>query len=267
MEENGKSPGRLSEYIQIISFLKSNRIFRWTIYPLVWFFLVVDWLCSWLVFLAMNLGIFKLGGVIILVFSLLTLWEDIRGREQDQILKAWNIVYTSADKGGDGMKNALEFLNQKGMHLNNLDLSGSILDGINLEGAHLNGVKFNKSSLINANLKGAKLQNTDFELADLSGAKLRQADLKAARFPFANLINTDLTESDLRYSSIHAGKMKKNNKWTVSIKGANIYRVGEFDGMILSMGFREWAISEGAVEIESNENWTIYEDPHRGVPS
>ena len=170
-------------------------------------------------------------------------WGD---RENDRLFRAWNIVYTSSGKGGDGMIDALQYLNKKGKSLNNLDLSNAVLDGINLENAKLARTKFQNTSLKNANLKGADLSySTGLLINNLTSADLRDADLRFTK--------------DIYYH--YTGKEKSDNKhhWNIKISGANI-----FGSDIMVHNFKEWAIKNYAVEEEESKKWPLKTEKEGG---
>ena len=134
----------------------------WILSWLCWLFSWLDWGLSWLVYRVTNLGIFKIAVIVVTGFTLWHFWCEFTDRNEDRIQRAWNIVYSSTSKGGDGMKNALEFLNQKGQHFDNLDLTGAILDGIHLEKAHLYNTILTDCSFKDAHLEGADLKKSYF---------------------------------------------------------------------------------------------------------
>lgn len=171
-----------------------------------------------------------------IIIAVVAFFMDMNDRSQDRLLRAWEIVYTSAGKGGSGMLESLEFLNSKHQDFHNLDLSGAVLDGINLEGAKLYGMNFEKTSLRNANIKNTDLRFSKLGYADLSGA--------------------DLSKADLRFTDFTGVPSNKWKEWEgLSMKGANIYRAN------MDRDFKKWAMDNGAVEIEFDEKWPKTNDP------
>lgn len=86
----------------------------------------------------------------------------------------------------------LRFVEWKGLHLADeeltfLDLRNADLRNCNLSGANLSSSLFGKADLRGASFVGAVVQNTDFLGANLSGADLRAIDLSSARLRGANL--------------------------------------------------------------------------------
>lgn len=97
---------------------------------------------------------------------------------------------------------ALELLSEAGLWLDELDLSGSLLDGLRIPGARWRGVNLAGSSLQNADLRQvdwrqANLQGANLQGANLQGANLQGANLTGSRLAGADLTGADLTGADL----------------------------------------------------------------------
>jgi len=106
----------------------------------------------------------------------------------------------------------------RGVNFSHVDLFGTDLSFANLEDAdltdsYLDEAKFVNANLVSANLSGALLRLTDFTRADLGGANLSEV---------------------LGWEEIQ------------SIVDCNIFGIENAPD-----GFREWALSNGAVEVES----------------
>ena len=123
-------------------------------------------------------------------------------------------------------------------------LGGAILSRGNFEGAKLSGAKLHGAYLVRTKLSGAdmgtvKLHGATLESAELSGAKLRSAELSGAY-----LRSADFTCVDLTYSHLEGIR-----SWeTVSFSNCNIWYVQN-----APEGFREWALWNGAVEMDPEE--------------
>ena len=97
-----------------------------------------------------------------------------------------------------------------------------------------------------ANLTSANVRVGNFSQADLKNADLQDADLMGANFSEADLRETDLSRTDLRKADFNRTKWKEIS----AIKLANIYGVRNAPD-----GFVDWALSQGAVAIESDDDW------------
>ncbi len=110
----------------------------------------------------------------------------------------------------------------------------SLQEGI-FTGADCRGSNFVRAHLKSSSFEGAMLNFAYFENANLEGAHLNGAQLDNANFSKAQLANADL----------EAVKGWENIR---SIRSANIFHIKNPPD-----GFRDWALSEGAVELPSKE--------------
>jgi uncharacterized protein YjbI with pentapeptide repeats len=92
-------------------------------------------------------------------------------------------------------------------------------------------------------LINSRLEGSQFEEADLTGAVLRDANLRGI-----NLLNANLRQTDLRNSDLFGIENWKSIK---DITLCNIHGV-----KFAPDGFVEWALQNGAVDIQSDEEWT-----------
>ena len=133
------------------------------------------------------------------------------------------------------------------MYTNFIDanLEEAKLGSANLQGANLSSTKLQRAYLHSANLQEAVLANANLQEVDLTNVNLQkanlwQANLRGVNFAFANLQGADLRQANLQGIT----------EWK-SIKGisqANVNGVKK-----APEGFVEWAISNGAVSVESDD--------------
>jgi uncharacterized protein YjbI with pentapeptide repeats len=110
-----------------------------------------------------------------------------------------------------------------------------------------------------------------FAKADLSDYDLRTIDLSTANLADAVLIGANLQDSDLRGGNLQGTDLSDANLfgshlaqtvgWNQSIvKGANIRNLQDAPA-----GFREWALSQHAVDMESS-GWSLWKTMHFPEP-
>jgi hypothetical protein len=117
---------------------------------------------------------------------------------------------------------ALEQLSEAGLWLDELDLSGSLLDDLRIPGARWRGVNLAGSSVQRAdlrqvdwreaNLQAADLSHSDLRGANLSGANLSGAILTGARLAGANLDDTELSADDTELSTTRPARSPPYNQ-------------------------------------------------------
>ena len=184
-------------------------------------------------------------------------FHDSENRVKQRHYQAWQVINTAQGKGGSGGRiEALQELNDDGVPLVGVDVSGAFLQGVHLGKARLLRSDFNAADVRNSDFKAADLQDSDlhsanfrqssFEKASLSGARMDDADFEGADLSRADLSGTVLDSADLRFV-IMTDALWKNIR---SIKGANLHGVNN-----APIGFLEWATKHGAVQMESDEQW------------
>jgi uncharacterized protein YjbI with pentapeptide repeats len=156
----------------------------------------------------------------------------------------------------------LEEMARDGVSMSGLQWANANLAGVNLSGADLRD-----ADLAGANLSGADLTGADLTRAKLSKAFLFEAKLTEAKLDRAFLFDADLSRADLREANLQKADLRNANidaiLWQAheglegiqSICSANIWGIKNAPD-----GFKEWALGNGAVEIESNGEWKIYLD-------
>jgi uncharacterized protein YjbI with pentapeptide repeats len=123
--------------------------------------------------------------------------------------------------------------------MTDLDLSGAKVADAYWADCNLSRTDLYNANLENASLRRATLAYTQFRDASLASAVLAEADCANANFKRADLREVDL--KDLKnWAEINVDGMKYTN-----IHGVRNAPVG----------FKDWARSHGAVEMESDDEW------------
>ncbi len=152
-------------------------------------------------------------------------YKQIKNEQEDRnftrTLGAWQLITTKA-VGNSGKKDALEYLNRKGINLNGINLSvpenevGTYLANINLENCMLIKANLKKANLDRANLKKANLASSNLEKTYLSNANLEQSILAGA-----NLYKAFLVGANLEYVRALGVNLKKADLLGASLKYSN----------------------------------------------
>ncbi len=129
----------------------------------------------------------------------------------------------------------------QGASLLGANLYKANLTDANLSGADLRAAELSRAKLYGANLRDAYLSDADLSRATLYGANLFRADLGGANLTAVNLVKANLTLADLFRADLSRISY---------IGNANIYGVKNAPD-----GFREWALANGACEMEDVETW------------
>ncbi len=139
-----------------------------------------------------------------ITIALILFYLTLEDRKQSEIARAWQIIAASpgTEGGNIGQKEAVEFLNAKGIALSQINLSRALLRHVNLANANLTRANFEKAILEYANLRGANLWRARLMRAFLTGANLQDARLEGAflmlaQLEQANLVGADLTQANL----------------------------------------------------------------------
>ncbi|MEM9554505.1 MAG: pentapeptide repeat-containing protein [Acidobacteriota bacterium] len=134
--------------------------------------------------------------------------------------------------------------------LERVSFRGASLSSANFNSANVSGAQFRFATLafatfLNASASGAFFafsiaNDTEFADADLAGAQFANCILKGADLSGANLDGTIFIQTDLRGSDLDG---VKNWRGIADISGANIHGVEN-----MPEGFRDWALSNGAID-------------------
>jgi len=217
--------------------------------------LAIEWVFDWTAFLLSRWSFLEvleyLGSFSILV-AVIFYFSESGDRLKQKHYQAWQVINTAQGKGGSGGRiEALQELDQDGVPLVGVDVSGAFLQGIRLPRAHLLRADFNAVDARNgdfqaANFTSANLHSGNFRESNLSGANFQDADLGEADFCSANLNGAVLDGATLDAAELGNADLS-NVKWQhiKSVKGANIRQVRN-----APEGFIQWATQHGAVTTE-----------------
>jgi hypothetical protein len=226
----------------MVPFIAMEWVWEWVAY----------WLSGW-AFIEVLEYVERLGILVAIIFY----FVDSGNRTKQRHYQAWQVINTAQGKGGSGGRvEALQELLGDKVSLVGLDVSDAYLYQVRLDKARLDrsnfhavdarGGSFQKAKMEFANLTSANMRGSNFSQADLKNADLQDADLMGANFSEADLRETDLSRTDLRKADFNRTKWREIG----AVKLANIYGVRNAPD-----GFIDWALSQGAVAIESDDAW------------
>ena len=219
----------------------------------------LEWIFEWVAFALSRwsfLEVLEYLGSLSVLIGVIFYFSESGDRIQQRHYQAWQVINTAQGKGGSGGRiEALQQLNADKVPLVGVDASAAFLQGIHLERANLL-----RADLSAADLRGSSLRAADLTFANLHSANLRGSNLEDANFANANLADTDLVGSDLAGAKFDNADLSSadlrvaNLQGTVwqhitAIKSANIAGVRN-----APEGFRDWALKNGAVEVEISGN-------------
>jgi uncharacterized protein YjbI with pentapeptide repeats len=230
---------------------------RWTapFRRINWWLAWVSWALShWaLLDVLEHLGTFSVLAAVVFYFA------DSGNRIKLKHYQAWQVINTAQGKGGSGGRiEALQELNADHVSLIGVDAGGAFLRGVLLERAHLERCDLHDADLrsgdlgfarlSDCNLQGANFRQADLTGADLHSAAMQDTDLNQANLEQTNFAGADLSRADLRYTDV------KDLAWKdiQSLQLANIYGMKN-----VPAGFLDYARRQGAVSLESDDDWNV----------
>lgn len=211
---------------------------------------------------------------------------DKRGMQAENQRKAthyqaWQVIKAAqGQQSSGGRVEALQDLNKDKVSLAGIDISKAYLIDLNLENANLAEAILTDANLPGADLSNANLTNASLSWADLVGANLSNANLTKARLRGTDLTGVDLTGANLAgvdFSYVNlteailmGADLVRTNLWNANLAGAdltdanlakikgwqtikNIKNANIYGVKNPPDGFEEWAIEQGAVSIEDDE--------------
>jgi hypothetical protein len=214
-------------------------------------FYALEWVFQWTAYFLSRLALLEvleyLGSLSVLV-AVIFYFAESGDRRKQKHYQAWQVINTAQGKGGSGGRiEALTELNEDGVPLVGVDVSGAFLQGVRLIKAGLSRSNFETADLRNAvlrasdfrfaNLHSANLRGADASDANFTDAALTDSDLNGANLSGADLAAADLSDADLRnanLSGVHWQKLK-------AVTSVNIYGVRN-----APPGFVDWAMAHGA---------------------
>jgi hypothetical protein len=225
-----------------VPFFAVERAFEWTAYVL----------SKWTLFEVLDYA-----GKLSVLVAVFFYFHDSDNRVKQRHYQAWQVINTAQGKGGSGGRiDALQELNQDGVPLVGVDVSGAFLQGIILNNAKLLRADFSAADVRNGHFVSAYMQDCDLHSANFRHGDLRKAMLAGARMDEADLQQADLSEADLSGVALDNTDLRfatlTNANWSKihSIQGANVYGLRNPPD-----GFLQWALRHGAVQMESDEEW------------
>lgn len=234
---------------------RKRRVPSWSI-P----FFALEWVWEWTAFLLSRwsfLEVLEYMGSLSVLVAVFFYFHDSGNRIKQRHYQAWQVINTAQEKGGSGGRiDALQELNNDGIALVGVDISGAFLQGVHLGKARLRRADFSAADARNgdfkfagledANLHSANFRKSSLQHASLTGAQADNADFQGADLSEADLSGTVFDNSDLRFVSFNHANWQNIG----SIKGANVYGIRDAPS-----GFLEWAMQHGAVQMQSDQQW------------
>ena len=114
-------------------------------------------------------------------------------------------------------------------NLQNMDLSGGMLDKVDLRTAQASGARLPDASVRLANLSKADFFGAHFERADLRRADLRGTDLRGAFFVETRLAGAVLEDADLRPGAIYDAGQGTIDNSSIFKDGQRVANLSEAD--------------------------------------
>ena len=184
-----------------------------------------------------------------ILIAVIFYFSESGDRIKQKHYQAWQVINTAQGKGGSGGRiEALQELDEDGVPLVGVDVSGAFLQGVRLPRAGLgranfNGVDARSGDFQKADFTSANLHSGNFRRSDLAGAILQDADLGEADFCRANFSGADLTGATLDGADMGDTDLA-NIKWQQikSVTGASLQQVRN-----APQGFLDWAGQHGAI--------------------
>jgi len=221
--------------------------------------LAVEWVFEWIAYALSRwsfLEVLEYLGSFSVLIAVIFYFSESGDRLKQKHYQAWQVINTAQGKGGSGGRiEALQELDEDGVPLVGVDVSGAFLQGIRLPRASLvradlHAVDARNSDFHAADLMGANLHSGNFRDSNLSGANLQSADLGDVDFCSANLSGAVLDGATLDAAELgNADLGEVKGQKITSLKGANIRHVRN-----PPEGFIQWAVKQGAVTTESQSD-------------
>lgn len=220
-----------------------------------------NWLGEWVAFLLGKWSIFEVLEYVerlSILFAVIVYFAGRSDRLKQKHYQAWQVINTAQGKGGSGGRiEALRELNQDGVPLVGVDVSGAYLQNLSLVGADLRrgdfhaadlrGANFQRSNLEACDMQSANFRGANLGAANLDGADFRDADLNGARLSGANFSRADFDRADLR-----GADLASITGWRAidSMRLANVHAL-----QAAPDGFVAWALAHGAVDVADDAEW------------
>ena len=219
-------------------------------------FLYADWLIDWgAYFLSKSslLEFLEYCSTFSILIAVIFYFRDAPERKKLSHYQAWQVINIAQGKGGSGGRgDALHELNEDHVPLVGVDLSEAFFQNLDLKQADLRRSKFH-----NTDLKSANLTQSNLEQSALVSANLRSCRLVGVNFSQATLFDSDLSGAVLTGCDFSQADLRNTDmtgivdwKSIAGIKLADIHGIQNAPD-----GFVSWAISKGALDLESDKDW------------
>jgi hypothetical protein len=246
VRENRHKPANWREHLH-------NAPARWAL-P----FHALEWVFQWTAYFLSRWALLEvleyLGSLSVLV-AVLFYYAESGDRRKQKHYQAWQVINTAQGKGGSGGRiEALTELNEDGVPLVGVDVSGAFLMGVRLIKAGLS-----RSNFETADLREAILRSSDFRFANLHAANLRGADASGANFTEAALMDSDLTGANLSGADLTAADLSDADLRNANLSGIRWQKLKAVSSVNIygirnaPPGFIDWAMMHGAKSDPSEE--------------
>lgn len=221
-------------------------------------FHALEWALQWMAYFLSRWALLEvleyLGSLSVLV-AVIFYFAESGDRRKQKHYQAWQVINTAQGKGGSGGRiEALSELNEDGVPLVGVDVSGAFLMGVRLIKAGLS-----RSNFETADLRGAILRSSDFRFANLHSANLRGADASGANFTEALLMDSDLTGANLSGADLTAADLSNADLRNANLRGLHWQKLKAVTSVNIygirnaPPGFVDWAMMHGAKSDPSEE--------------
>jgi uncharacterized protein YjbI with pentapeptide repeats len=225
-------------------------------------FLLLDWVTDWAAYGLSRTSLLEFleyCGSFSILIVVIFYFHDGPERTKLKHYQAWQVINTAQGKGGSGGRSeALHELNEDHVPLVGVDLSDAFLQAMDLQQADLRRSLFRAADLKDANLSGSNL-----EQAQLENANLRNDNLRGVNFTDAALSDCDLNGASMAGCNLHGARFDRADLRGVDLAGAVDWK--SIAGIGLANihgiknppeGFVAWALGNGAVDFDSDTQWT-----------
>src|SRR5579862_6966308 len=153
--------------------------------------LAVEWVFEWLAYLLSRwsfLEVLEYLSSFSVLIAVIFYFSESGDRVKQKHYQAWQVINTAQGKGGNGGR--IEALQE-------LDEDGVPLVGVDVSGAFLQRIRLPRARLIRADLNAVDARNGDFQAADFTAANLHSGNFRDSNLSGSRLEDADLGEADL----------------------------------------------------------------------
>ena len=222
-------------------------------------FVAVDWCFDWVAFVLSRwsfLAVLEYMSSFSILVAVVFYFAESGDRLQQKHYQAWQVINTAQGKGGSGGRiEALQELNEDGVPLVGVDVSGAFLRRVGLPHA-----KMVRASLDAVDARNSDFHDTDLTTASLRAGNFRDSDLSDANFDYADLSGADLCRANLSGSSLDGATLDEADLGNTDLKGVKWQKIASLAGANVRNvrnappGFVDWATQHGAVTTPSHSD-------------